>query len=268
MNHAQDAVKAALANNPFHAEMKPLDLAAGLDNFWSQIAMNVKVNMKDAQLQGIYAVLFSQVRKECSRVAWQDDPVVYTRVAGRNVRKETAAILLVASAALMLLTTFLLESKKYTLGMILCGLALVLLVAGIALQTLKGEDAPHIVEQRLRPQAIAKSLMETASAIDSNAQNLLGLINPVGTSSGLEALDLVCELYRARAHKNANVQTALDKYLRQNGVREVAYSEETAALFSIMPSNATETLQPALVQETATGEHVLAKGVACLQMIK
>ena len=152
--------------------------------------------------------------------------------------------------------------------MILCGLALVLLVAGIALQTLKGEDATHIVEQRLRPAAIAKSLDETASAIDSNARTLLGLINPVNTSSGLEALDLVCELYRSRAHKNANVQTELARYLRQNGVREVAYSEETAAMFSIMPSNATETLQPALVQETATGDHLLAKGVACLQMIK
>lgn len=268
MNYAKNAVNDALSSNPFRAEMNPQDLVNTLDIFWSKVATNVKAGMKDAQLQGIYAVLFSQVREECNRIAWEDDPVVYTRVANKNMRKDIAAILLVAAALIMFLTTFLMESKRYTLGMILCGLALILLVAGIALQSIKGDATAHIVEQRLRPQAIATSLLKTATVLDDNAENLLGLINPVGTPTGLQALDLVCEVYRASATENSNVKTALDRYLRQNSVREVPYSEDTASLFNIMPSNATRTLQPALIQETAQGDHVLAKGLACVQMIK
>lgn len=266
LNHVQNAVKAALQNSPFHPEMTEQQLADTLDNFWSLIAVQVKSTLKDAQLQGVYAVLFSQVRLESNRAGWQDEPVIYTRVLNRNVRKDVASLLLVIAALLMLLTSYLLNGKKYHLGMILCGLSLLLVVASLALQLIKGETATHKVEQRLRPQAIHKALEATATALDSNAETLLSLVTPISDNSELQALSLVREIYRASAHENGNVRTALQEYLRQNSVKEVDYTTENASLFDVMPSNGTKTIQPALVQETATGTHLISKGLACIQM--
>lgn len=266
MDYAQKAVQTVLEKNPFRMEMDPQQLADALESFWSQVSMTVKSSMKDAQLQGIYAVLFSQVRGESNRVTWQDEPVVYTRVANRDVRKDIAAVLLVLAAVLMLVMALLLNQQKNLLGTILCGLAVVFVIAGVCLQALKGAQASHKVEQRLRPNSITAALENTARALDANAENMLNLLNPVSNSSGLDALELVRELYRTPTAPDANVASAMQMYLRRNGVKEVQYSEETASLFDVMPANGTRTIQPALVQETASGRQLVSKGLACVKL--
>lgn len=265
MNHVQDAVKAALAKQPFHREMTPQQLSDALDSFWGQVAMTVKSGLKDAQLQSIYAVLFAQVRAENNRIAWQDEPEVFTRVAQRDWRRDVAALLPGLAALIMLCMAIVKGQQKDLWSAILCGIAVALVIAGLGLQAMKSGVASHRVEQRLRPASIARSLEETARMLDGNAENLLGLLHPVSQEGGLEALELVQELYRAPEAMDENVAAALQMYLRQRGVKEITYSAESAALFDVMPANGTKTIQPALVQETAAGRTLVCKGLACVK---
>lgn len=282
MDHAYQAMKRVRAGVAVSADMGIDAFFRTVGEVWSAVIADVAAAAEgDPVLQSIYRCVLNQARSSTAGFQWLGSPQTYLSAGQGRKKINPLKYILLGPALLLLLWDVYgqLNVKSYG-GAAVYGIGLAVLAAALVLAVMDdfkaGPQAAAHAEQRIDVAAAWNSLERIASAADTHAAALYSHMPQPDVRNEVDGLPLAAALLDWGCQDGQvpdELRTVLRTYLREHAIEAVAYSPERSALFQLMPSNGSRTLEPALVKKVKTirdgvtteEEMLLRRGMACVK---
>lgn len=282
MDHAYQAIKKARSGVAISANMGIDVFSRTVGEVWSTVISDVAAATEEDQvLQSVYRGILNQAKSATVGFQWLGAPEIYLS-AGQSGKKINPLKYILPVPALLLLLWDIFEKLNAKLygGVAVYGIGLAALAAVLILTAIDdfkaGPQAAAHAEQRVDVTAAWNSLERIASAADTCAAALYSHMPRPDIRGEADGLPLAAALLDWGCQDGQvpdELHTVLRTYLREHAIEAVEYTPERGALFQLMPSNGTRTLEPALVKKVRTvrdgavtvEETLLRRGMACVK---
>ncbi len=284
MDYAFQALRKALDGVTLAADTGMDELESKLNQIWTQTVVRVsEQTAENPDLRDVYRVVLNQAQNATVEFRWLGKPKLFYSPAkgGKAPSRLRYLLLLPTLGMLVFLLIWYGMAKNYT-GSTLAAASLVTLGVYLIISALDAYKMVHQIgemraEQQIDPVLVRRTLEKIAENADANAASLTARFQQEkgGGKAEMDGLELARKLLKLNYEGETVPASALSevrRYLDTCGVETVEYTPQRKALFTLLPSDGTKTLQPALVRKVRTvrnGESVeeevlLEKGVACV----
>lgn len=286
MEYAYQAIKRALEDVTLAPDAGVDGLAAKLNQIWARTASDVLEQegvAANKALRDVYRVLLDQARNATAEFRWLGEPkLFYSPLQKKRSTDRLRRLLLLPPLGLLVFFLIWYGMAKNYVGVVITAVSAVTLVSYLSMSAWDSYKTANQIgdmraEQQLDPVLVRSTLERIAETVDANAASLAGRIQEeqgegVGALDGLELAKKLLKLHGEGEEVPDSALTEVRRYLSACGITALDYTPQRKALFTLLPSNGTRTLQPALVRRVRTvrnGESVeeevlLEQGVACV----
>lgn len=285
MTFAYDGMKNALKKNTLSPGMGLEQFRKQLAQIWRDTADQVAARpelQQDETLRNVYAVLLSQAQSATLDFRWLGEPQLFYAPTKDGRRPSRLRYLWLLPALALFVFGIVWYSLHLNVAMIvlcaaaLAGMAVYLFLSAWDLNKVAGQAGAMHAEQQIDLALVQSTLEKVAATVDGNAASLYTATEqsatPVSGLDGIQVVKSLLDLRYSGVSVPDSAMTQVQLYLHDHNVEVVEYTPGRQNLFSVMPSDETATLRPALVRKTRTvrdgsaveEETLIAKGVACV----
>lgn len=284
MDLAYQALKKVRPGFAISADMGVEAFNKIVGEIWNAVIAEVgSATEGDPALQGIYRGMLNQAKASTVNYRYLGQPETYLSAGEGRHKVNPFKYVLIAPALLALMWDVFHGLNVKTFGTaLLCFIALGALVAALVFMVMEdmrtgGPVATARAEQRIDVGAAWSSLERIVAAVDSHAAALYAHMPQPDVREEIDGLPLAAALLDWNYQEGNlpdELRTVVKMYLHEHAIEAVDYSPETSALFQVVSSNGTKTMEPALVRRakavkngTMTEEEtLLRRGMACVKL--
>lgn len=285
MTFAYDGMKEALKKSALSPGMGLEQFRKQLTQIWRDTAAQISAQpdvQQDETLRNVYAVLLSQAQSATTDFQWLGEPQLFYAPTKDGTKPSKRRYLWLLPALFLFVFGIVWYSLHLNVVMIvlcaaaLLGTAVYLLLSAWDLNKVAGQAGAMHAEQQIDPALVQRTLEKVAAAVDGNAASLYAATEqsetPVSSLDGIKVVKSLLDLRYSGVSVADSAMTQVQLYLHNHNVEVVEYTPGRENLFSVMPSDETATLRPALVRKTRTvqngtaveEEALIARGLACV----
>ena len=285
MTFAYDGMKEALKKSTLSPDMGLEQFQKQLAQIWRDTSVAISVQsdvQQDETLRNVYVILLAQAQSATTDFQWLGEPQLFYAPPKDRIKLSRLRHFWLLPTLLLLAFGIIWYSLRLNVVMIvlhaaaLLGMAVYLLLSAWNFNKAVSQVGAMHAEQQIDPALVKRTLEKVAAAMDSNAASLYAATEqsktPASSLDGIKVVKCLLDLRYSGVSVPDSAMTQVQIYLHDHNVKVVEYAPERENLFSVMPSDETATLRPAIVRNvrsvrngTAVEEEILiTRGVACV----